>query len=79
MAASSNSTALTDDNRISAVSLLHKIKSMNELLFMAGEGMVLMSRDTANAITQGCDVVDDFVSQALNLLEGGGSAGENVE
>lgn len=45
------------------------IKDLNELLFMAGEGLIASQREKANAITAGCDVIDDLIGEVKDMLE----------
>mgnify|MGYP007011849290 FL=1 len=50
-----------------ACDVLTRIKSLNEVLFMAGEGMI--DPEMKNAITTQCDVIDDFLCDVIAILE----------
>jgi hypothetical protein len=70
MAVSSNSTALpSEDALFEARNKLSRIKDLNELMFMAGEGMLGISRQSANAVTAGCDVISDLLKEVCSLLD----------
>lgn len=75
--------AKDDDNSSASVSaetldqaqtLLLRVRSLNELLYQAGEGMLARNSKTANAISTGCDVIDGLLLQIMQLLDGEGSA-----
>jgi len=49
---------------------LSRIKDLNELVFLAGEGMLGMSRKSANAICAGCDTIGDLLEEVCDLIDG---------
>ncbi|WP_028034123.1 hypothetical protein [Chelativorans sp. J32] len=49
---------------------LSRIKDLNELIFMAGEGMLGISRDAANAICAGSDVIKDALEEVCEMIDG---------
>lgn len=49
---------------------LTRIKDLNELVFLAGEGMLSMSRKSANAICAGCDTIGALLSEVCDLIDG---------
>lgn len=60
-----------------ALNKLTRVQSLNELLFLAGEGLLSMDRNIAEAITTGCDVIDEMLQEIksiLNVIQKGGEA-----
>ena len=49
---------------------LTRIKDLNQLMFMAGEGMLNVSRQHANAICAGSDTISDLLRDVSDLLDG---------
>lgn len=48
---------------------LDMARNILQLVFMTSEALVRTDRKTANALTAGCDLVDDILSQITHLLE----------
>jgi hypothetical protein len=57
------------DAVMDAGTLVDKCRSLTQLLFLAGEGLIRSDKKTANAITTGCDMADDMLSEVSNLIE----------
>lgn len=49
---------------------LSRIKDLNELIFLAGEGLLSMSRKSANAICAGSDTIGDLLEEVCDLIDG---------
>lgn len=49
---------------------LTRIKDLNELVFMAGEGMLDTSEKAANAICAGCDTIGRLLEEVCDLIDG---------
>lgn len=49
---------------------LTRIKDLNELVFMAGEGMLDTSEKAANAICTGCDTIGRLLEEVCDLIDG---------
>ena len=49
---------------------LTRIKDLNELVFMASEGMLGTSEKAANAICAGCDTIGMLLEEVCDLIDG---------
>jgi hypothetical protein len=52
-----------------AIDLIGKARNVNDLVALAGEGLVNRLRPEASAIRAGCIVTDDSLQEAAALLE----------
>lgn len=52
-----------------ARTILSQIKDLNELMFMAGEGTLGISRNAGNAITAGCEVISKLLNEACDIID----------
>ncbi|WP_287945956.1 hypothetical protein [Aquamicrobium sp.] len=69
-AARATAEALPETPELSeARDILTRIKDLNELMFMAGEGMFGFSRNAANAITAGCDEIGAKLREACDIID----------
>lgn len=67
---SNNTTdAVRQEAMFKARERLTRIKDLNELVFMAGEGMLNTCRKSANAITAGADTISDLLDELGDLLD----------
>lgn len=69
-AVSTSQEPTTDDVIFVIRDKLSRIKDLNELIFMAGEGMLGISRDAANAICAGSDVIKDALEEVCEMIDG---------
>lgn len=49
--------------------ILTRLKDLNELMFMAGEGLFTISRSAGNAITAGCDEMAKKLAEVCDILD----------
>lgn len=62
--------ALPETPKLSeARDILTRLKDLNELMFMAGEGMFGFSRNAASAITAGCDEIGAKLREACDIID----------
>ncbi|TPM25686.1 hypothetical protein [Mesorhizobium sp. B2-3-4] len=58
-----------------ALSKLTRVKSLNELVFMSGESLIMTLPSAANAITAGCDVINELLIEIQEIVEGAWKGG----
>ncbi len=69
--------ALPETPKLSeARDILTRLKDLNELMFMAGEGLFTTSRSAASAITAGCDEIAKKLVEVCDIIDAqkGGAA-----
>lgn len=62
--------ALCETPKLSeARDILTRLKDLNELMFMASEGMLGISRGAANALAAGCDEIAKKLVEVCDIID----------
>jgi hypothetical protein len=66
---SATTTSSVRDKIGDAIDLIVKARNVNDLVALAGEGLVSRMRPEARAIRAGCIITDDSLQEVLALLD----------